>query len=54
MKILDDMKATERVEVSENIAVNFIKSGLLALEVIAKNCNLSLQRVQELAATISR
>ena len=37
-------------EASERIAKNFIKAGTVALDEIAKACDLSLQRVQELAA----
>ena len=40
-------------ENSENIAANLIKSGKEALEDIAKYCGLTLQRVQELANSIS-
>ena len=38
-----------REEASENIAVNLIKAGIATLDQIAKLCNLSLERVQELA-----
>ena len=38
---------------SENIALNLIKAGKLALDEIANVCSLTLQRVQELAKTAS-
>ncbi len=44
----EDGRDEGREEASENIAVNFIKTRLVTLEQIAKACNLSLARVQEL------
>ena len=43
-------KAEGLAEAGENIAINLIRDGLVALEIIAKSCGLTLQRVQELAA----
>ena len=42
-------RAEGETRASENIAVNFIKAGIAALDQIAEACNLSLARVQELA-----
>lgn len=38
------------MEASERIARNLLRAGTVALDEIAKACDLSLQRVQELAA----
>ena len=58
MKSLDAFEA--RIEamtesrVITTIAVNLLKAGKLALEDIADACGMTLQQVQELAATIQR
>ena len=46
-------KAIGETKASENIAVNLIKAGKLALDEIANVCSLTLQRVQELAKSAS-
>ncbi|MBQ3448785.1 MAG: PD-(D/E)XK nuclease family transposase [Synergistaceae bacterium] len=46
-------KAKGETKASENIALNLIKAGKLALDEIANVCSLTLQRVQELAKTAS-
>ena len=46
-------KAIGETKASENIALNLIKAGKLALDEIANVCSLTLQRVQELAKTAS-
>ncbi len=59
MNVLDRMEqeaelrgeAKGEMKASENIALNLIKAGKLALDEIAKVCSLTLQRVQELAKT---
>lgn len=57
MGVWQEMKAEAIAEgeakASENIAVNLIKAGKLALDEIANVCSLTLQRVQELAKTAS-
>ena len=58
MKSLDAFEA--RIEamtesrVITTIAVNLLKAGKFALEDIADACGMTLQQVQELAATIQR
>ena len=47
-----DVRADEKAATSENIALNFIKMGKLAFEEIARGCNLTLQQVKDLAATV--
>ena len=46
-------KAIGEAKASENIALNLIKAGKLALDEIASVCSLTLQRVQELAKIAS-
>ncbi|MBQ7665743.1 MAG: PD-(D/E)XK nuclease family transposase [Synergistaceae bacterium] len=51
MGLLDEMERNAETRAYENVAVNLIKAGTMALEEIAKVCSLTLQRVQELAKT---
>ena len=51
MNILDEIEIEAETRACENVAVNLIKAGTMALEEIAKVCSLTLQRVQELAKT---
>lgn len=53
MSVIDEIELDAETRTSENIAVNLIKAGKLALEETAKICSLTLQRVQELAKTAS-
>lgn len=60
MKVFDELRAKTlargraegKAEEREKIAQSFIRAGSVALDVIAENCQLPLQRVQELAATL--
>ena len=53
MGVWQEMKHEAEIQTSENIALNLIKAGKLALDEIANVCSLTLQRVQELAKTAS-
>ncbi len=53
MKAIAEMKAKERADACENIALGFIKLGKNTLEDIAKVCNLTLEQVKNLAATVN-
>ena len=46
------VKAMTEASVYNNVAVKLLKAGKLALEEIADTCEMSLQQVQELAASI--
>ena len=48
----EQVRTDEKAVTSENIALNFIKMGKLAFEEIARGCNLTLQQVKDLAATV--
>ena len=53
MKAIAEMKAKERADTCENIALSLIKLGNMAFEDIAKICHLTLDRVRELAETVN-
>lgn len=48
----EEVRADERAVTYENVALSLIRLGKNALEDIAKCCHLTLERVQELAATV--
>ena len=47
----EQVRADEQAATYENVAVDLLRLGQNALEDIAKVCHMTLQQVQELAAT---